>query len=320
MIQPQHRILFFGTPEFAVSTLRALLVDRRFQVVGVVTQPDREAGRGQDIKSSPVKQLAQEHKIPLFQPQRLKGNETAFFESIAGLGAIDFGVVVAFGQILPQKVLDYPKNGCLNVHASLLPRWRGAAPIQRALLAGDKETGVCIMHMEAGLDTGPVFSTATIPIDEIYTGASLHDALAQVGAKLLVDTIPKISSGELSAQIQPSEGVTYAEKISADDCKINWEQEAAIIARQVRAFFPRPGAFTYLEGKRLKILQAQSKELHPAHSSAQVGDILSVDASAITVRAAIGQLAIEELQLEGRRALSTEAFIKGVDLRGKRLG
>lgn len=308
-----HSIVFYGTPDFAAICLRALLQDARFQVKAVVTQPDKAAGRGAKLSSPPVKVLAAQHAIRVFQPNRLKKESVALIESLNCLGPFDLGVVVAFGQIIPQTLLDLPKHGCVNVHASLLPRWRGAAPIQRALLAGDRQTGVCLMQMEAGLDCGPVYSRQQVEIGAQDNFGILHDSLAQLGADLLTRDAEKIINGEIKAGSQSEDGLTYAHKIDPAETKIDWRKSALEIERQVRAFSPYPGAYTMLEGKRLKILAAQRKAcriegpLHP-------GKVHYVDRLTLELECAAEVLSLQEVQLEGKKRLNIKEFLLGAKL------
>lgn len=326
MNQTPLRIIFFGTPFFAVPALESLLSDSRFKVVGVVTQPDKPAGRGQSMQASAIKQVAVKNDIPVFQPIKIRGNEQSFFDQISCLGPVDFCVVIAFGQILPQSLLDYPEIACVNVHASLLPRWRGAAPIQRAILAGDSESGVCIMKMEAGLDTGGVYSKVSVKISDCESASSLHDKLSESGAALLLQTLPKIASGELQAVSQPEDGITYAEKIRSSDYLIDWHEDATCCLLKIRAFSPRPGAYCFLDGKRLKILNARicpSKECSdkiPVKAAQMPGSVLSVSESGIVIQTGNGIIEIFELQLEGKKAMAVKDFIKGYNgLEGKML-
>ena len=241
-ISAMTRIVFMGTPEFAVPTLEALA--DAHQVVGVVTQPDRQAGRGRELRPSPVKEVALERDLPLFQPRTLRTPEAV--EQLKGWEP-DVIVVAAFGQILRQDVLDLPPHGCLNVHASLLPRWRGAAPVAATILAGDEVTGVTIMKMDAGLDTGPVLErSAPVKIEPDDTRAELKKRLAEVGADLLIRVLPAYLAGDLIPQPQPEAGVTYAEQLRKEDGRIDWQRSAAELDRQVRAFTPWPGVFTTL--------------------------------------------------------------------------
>ncbi|MDQ7035417.1 MAG: methionyl-tRNA formyltransferase [Anaerolineae bacterium] len=242
------KIVFMGTPDFAVPTLQALI--DHHQVIGVVTQPDRPAGRGGTVRMSPIKRIALKHNIPIFQPEKLRRKEA--IEELKQWQP-DVYVVAAFGQILPQTVLDIPTHGSLNVHASLLPRWRGAAPIHAAIRAGDDMAGVTIMKMDAGLDTGPMLLKGAIPIEADETGQSLHDKLAEIGAKMLLEALPSYLSGELQAEPQPEEGVTHAPQLKKEEGEIDWSQDAASIERLVRAFTPWPGTYTTFRGKQLKI-------------------------------------------------------------------
>jgi methionyl-tRNA formyltransferase len=306
------RIVFMGTPDFAVPTLEALVeahqvvgVDR-LQLVGVVTQPDREAGRGRELRPSPFKEVALEHALPLFQPQTLRTRE-----AVAHLAAWepDVIVVAAFGQILRQDVLDLPTHGCLNVHASLLPRWRGAAPAVAAILAGDEVTGVTIMKMDAGLDTGPILKKSepeTIGAND--TRAELEKRLAKVGADLLVRVLPAYLAGDLVPQPQSEEGVTYAPQLRKEDGQIDWHRSAVQLDRQVRAVTPWPGAFTTLQGQRLKILQATP--LPAWRGDAPPGTIVAL-ADGCAVVTGKGALRLKEVQLAGKRPMDIEAFLCG---------
>ena len=332
-------VLFFGTPIFAAESLKRLLDHPELiKVVGVITQPDRPAGRGSASKGkkltpSPVKELAQSHGIPVLTPNSVKKEIDQFLQELTALGPVELGIVAAFGQILPQRLLDYPRLGCLNVHGSLLPRWRGAAPIQRALLAGDQETGVCIMQMEAGLDTGPVFSWTAVPITPTTTGGALHDELARVGADLLVETIPAILAGDLPAIPQNElklvdSDVTYAHKIVAQDLLLDWQKSAEELERQIRTFSPAPGCTTLLSGRRVKIFQCSPEGHYTTNIGAdgsaplpsEAGTVLAATAQGITVQCGRGALTLLELQLEGAKRLPVAEFIKGGAIRvGDRL-
>ncbi len=294
------RIVFMGTPDFAVPSLRTLI--DRFEVVGVVTQPDRPAGRGGEVRLSPVKQVALGAGIPVFQPQKIRQPDA--IEQLKGWQA-DVYVVAAFGQILPQALLDIPPFGSINVHASLLPRWRGAAPIQAAILAGDAQTGITIMKMDAGLDTGPMLSQSAIPIQPLETGESLHQRLAQLGAELLVATLPAYLNGSIEPRPQPEDGITYAPQITKDQGRIDWQTAADAIERQVRAFYPWPGAFTIWEDKTLKIHSAAyaTGELEPGRVAEQDGHIV--------VGTGDGVLLPGRVQLAGRKAVSIDDFVRG---------
>lgn len=313
-------VLFFGTPDFAVPGLQAILGIEGVKVIGVVTQPDKPTGRGGTVTPSPIKKVALDHQIPVLQPTSIRKELETFLANVAALGPCDIGVVIAFGQILPLQVLHYPKAHCVNVHASLLPRWRGAAPIHRALLAGDSSTGVCLMDMEAGLDTGGVYSSATTPIHENDTVGSLHDRLAQLGANLLTTDLAKIARGELTPIPQPSEGVTYASKITPQEARIDWSLPSTVIERTVRGFFPFPGAYTSWQGKRMKVLEGcVSSPTTPTDSTP--GEILSAASDRFEIATGQGVYQITSLQPEGKRRMSVAEFLNGnVIVTGARLG
>ena len=250
------RVVFMGTPDFSVPSLQRLHNDPRFEVVGVVTQPDRPAGRGRSITPPPVKQAAQEAGIPIFQPETLRSPEAV--QQLRDWSC-DVIVVVAFGQILRSEVLELPPFGCVNVHASLLPRWRGAAPIQYALCAGDSETGITIMKMDRGLDSGPIISQQSIPMAEDETGPSLHDRLAVLGASLLPDVLHEYLTGSLIPMPQPEEGITLAPTLKKRDGEIDWAQPARMIDLHVRAYTPWPGTHTTLNGKVIKVIHGHTE-------------------------------------------------------------
>ena len=250
------RVVFAGTPEFSVPVLQALLGSRH-PVVGVYTQPDRPSGRGRKLTPSPVKQLALQHGIPVFQPASLRDADAQ--RQLAALEP-ELMVVVAYGLILPQAVLDLPARGCVNLHASILPRWRGAAPIQRAILAGDQESGVCLMQMEAGLDSGPVLAELRTPITADDTGGTLHDRLSRLAAELLAEQLDALAQDRLQPQSQDETLVTYADKLDKSEAVIDWGQDAAQLERKVRAFNPWPVAQTSYEGKALRIWDARAVE------------------------------------------------------------
>jgi methionyl-tRNA formyltransferase len=292
------RIVFMGTPEFAVPSLNALI--QHHEVVGVVTQPDRPAGRGGELRPPPVKQLALTHGIPCVQPVKLREVKDWLRAQDA-----DLFVVAAFGQILPQSVLDMPKHGCLNVHGSLLPRWRGAAPIHAAIRAGDAETGITIMLMDAGLDTGQMLTKASTPITADDTSATLHDRMAALGASLLIETIPPYLNGEITPQPQDDALATYAPQIDKDEGRIDWHAPAAQIERTIRAFDPWPGTFTHWEGKLLKVHRARVRV-----GQQPIGSIALVE-GALCVGTGDGLLELVELQLEGRKRVSAGDFLRG---------
>jgi methionyl-tRNA formyltransferase len=262
------RIAFMGTPDFAVPTLAALLAAGH-DVVAVYSQPPRPAGRGKKERKSAVHTFADQHNIPVHTPLSMRDvDEQAKLKALN----LDFVVVVAYGQILPQAVLDAPKFGCVNVHASLLPRWRGAAPIHRAIMAGDNETGVCIMMMEAGLDTGPVIHRVSVPITTSDTTAKLHDKLAEMGANVIDEAITAYATGKATPEAQPEDGITYAHKIDKAEAKIDWSQSAEIIDRQIRGLSPFPGAWCELEGTRIKLLDSEV-----CNNSGEAGTVLDND-------------------------------------------
>jgi len=299
------RVIFIGTPEFAVPSLEELIESDAHQVVGVVTQPDRQAGRGRRVVQSPIKQAALARDLPLFQPQSLRTPEA--MEQLAAWQP-DVIVVAAFGQILRQKVLDLPPNGCLNIHASLLPRWRGAAPIAAAILAGDVATGVTIMRMDAGLDTGPILAQQEEEIQPDDTRAELEERLAKAGAKLLAEKLPAYLAGDLEPRPQPEEGVTYAKRLRKEDGLLDWSRPAAELDRRVRAFNPWPGAFTTLRGQRLKVLQ--TVPLLEWRGDAPPGTVIALADGAAVVTGK-GALRLDGVQLAGKRPMDITAFLCG---------
>jgi methionyl-tRNA formyltransferase len=306
------RLGFAGTPEFAVPALEALGVAHR--ICAVFTQPDRPAGRGQPLHSSPVKTRATLGGLPVYQPASFKSPQT--LELLRGM-ALDALVVVAYGLILPPAALECPRLGCINIHASLLPRWRGAAPIQRALLAGDETTGVTIMRMDAGLDTGPMLEARAVDIGARDTAKTLHDRLARLGADLVGETLNALSKGGIREVPQPSEGVTYAEKINKSEARIDWRQDALQIARLVRAFNPWPVAETQLDGAQLRIWDAEVSAA-PETVAAAPGTVLAAREAGIDVACGRGVLRILRLQLAGRKSLCAREFIQGQRLDGAR--
>lgn len=309
------RIAFAGTPAFALPALRALLASRH-RVVGVLTQPDRPAGRGRELRASPVKLLASTVPgLPIAQPATLKTPEG---RAILHEWSPDLLVVVAYGLILPQAVLDRPRFGCVNIHGSLLPRWRGAAPIQRAILAGDTETGVSIMQLDAGLDTGPVLLERRHPIGMHDTAGDLHDALSELGAAALMEVVEAIASGTVVVRAQPAEGVTYAAKLEKSEAVLDWRQSATELDRQVRAFNPWPIAETRFAGESLRILRARIAQ--PSGSEAAPGTLLGLAEDGVRVACGEGVLAVGELQRAGKRPVSARDFANAVRLDGTRFG
>ncbi|HTU64641.1 MAG TPA: methionyl-tRNA formyltransferase [Steroidobacteraceae bacterium] len=308
------RIAFAGTPQFAVPALRVLLASRH-AVVGVLTQPDRPAGRGQQLRASPIKLLAQEAGLPLAQPATLK---TAEGRAALEAWAPDLLVVVAYGLILPQPVLDLPRLGCVNIHGSLLPRWRGAAPIQRAILAGDAETGVTIMKLDAGLDTGPMLLERRRPIQTQDTAGDVHDALSELGAAALAEAVEGLAAGTLAARAQPAAGATYAPKIEKAEARLDWNAAAADLDRRVRAFNPWPIAETSFAGEPLRVLRARVAD-QPA-SDAAPGTLLGLADDGLRVACGEGVLAVRELQRAGKRPVTARDFANAVRLDGLRFG
>lgn len=294
------RVVFAGTPDFSVPVLQALL-DSGHSVVGVYSQPDRPAGRGRKLTPGPVKQLALQHAVPVFQPLSLKPVEAQ--RELADLEP-DLMVVVAYGLILPQAVLDLPGRGCVNLHASLLPRWRGAAPIQRAILAGDRESGVCLMQMEAGLDSGPVLAEARTAISSDDTGGTLHDRLSVLAAELLATHLDDLEQGVLEAHVQDEALVTYAGKLDKSEALVDWQRDAAYLERQVRAFNPWPVAQTGYDGKMLRIWSARAIE-----GSAAPGRVVTAGKQGIDVGCGSGCLRLLEIQMPGAKRLSAADFL-----------
>lgn len=295
------KIIFAGTPDFAARHLDALLASEH-QVVGVFTQPDRPAGRGNKLTSSPVKTLAQTHAIPVFQPKSLRPAENQ--QLVADLQA-DVMVVVAYGLILPQAVLTMPRLGCINVHGSLLPRWRGAAPIQRSLWAGDSETGVTIMQMDVGLDTGDMLYKLSCPITAQDTSATLYDKLAQLGPQGLLETLAQLADGRAQPEKQDDAQANYAEKLSKEEARLDWQLSAAQLERCIRAFNPWPVSYFLIEDQPVKVWQAT---LLP-HVAKQPGEIVAADKHGIQVATAEGVLNLQLLQPAGKKAMSAQDLL-----------
>ncbi len=303
------RVIFAGTPDFAASALAAL-IEAGHEILVVLTQPDRPKGRGMKLTPSPVKTLALQHNLPVWQPENLK--DTAVQQQLRDLQA-DVMVVAAYGLLLPAAVLNIPEHGCLNIHASLLPRWRGAAPIQRAIEAGDAESGVCIMQMDVGLDTGDVLLSRSTPITEATTAAQLHDDLAVIGAQAIVEALAKLP--ELTAIPQPEAGVTYAQKLSKADAEIDWALGAKQIHAKIRALNPVPGAWSNLNEQVIKIWASKVLE---QRSDAAIGSIVAADKQGIAVQTGAGVILITELQASGSKRMAAAAFVAGhADLMGQ---
>lgn len=306
-------LLFAGTPEFSVPALEALLASRH-RVVAVYTQPDRPAGRGQQVTMSAVKQCALRHGLPVEQPQTLK--DLAAVERLAHWSA-DLMIVVAYGLLLPKTVLETPRLGCVNIHASLLPRWRGAAPIQRAIQAGDKESGVTIMQMDVGLDTGPMLLERVTPIDARETAAMLHDRLAALGAAAVIEAIDAIAAGSAMPRAQPKDGATYAAKIRKEEALIDWSRSALEIDRQVRAFNSWPIAETRWNGQQLRVWESLPLS---TETSAPPGTVIATSAAGIDVATGAGTLQLTRVQSAGRKAMAAADFLKAHRPEGAVLG
>jgi methionyl-tRNA formyltransferase len=303
------RIIFAGTPDFAAPTLKALINDADFDILAIITQEDKPVGRKQELTPPPVKVIAQENKIKILQPTKIK----LIQEEITALKP-DFLIVVAYGKLLPQAILDIPKYGCINVHASLLPRWRGAAVIQAPILAGDKETGVTIMKMDKGLDTGPIIAQMKINILKDETAETLHNELAKIGSMILPETLKTFARGEMELKPQDEKFATYARELKKEDGKIDWNKPAVEIERMVRAYTPWPGTFGRFEigdlrfGKNLKIIEVKNNVL--AINKYKVGETFLIDKK-MAVQTGDGALIIEKLQLEGGKPMSAEEFLRG---------
>ena len=309
------RIAFAGTPEFARVALEAIAA-AGFEIVLVLTQPDRPAGRGMKLQASPVKQLAVARGWPVVQPRSLRLDGKYPEDAAAARAAIldarlDVMVVAAYGLILPQWVLDAPRLGCLNIHASLLPRWRGAAPIHRAIEAGDEETGVTIMQMDAGLDTGDMLIGESLPIGEDST-AQLHDRLAALGGRLIVEALQQAEAGLLKPVAQPIEGISYAHKVEKQEAQVDWTQDAATIVRRIRAFDPFPGASSTVAGETLKLWAARVQSGPPADAP---GTVLAVSPTGVAVAARDAVVMLTELQRPGGKRLPVAEFLRGFDLK-----
>lgn len=290
------RIVFAGTPDFAARHLAALLSSEH-EVIAVYTQPDRPAGRGKKLTASPVKNIALEHDIPVYQPVNFKSDEAK--QELKDLNA-DIMVVVAYGLLLPQAVLDTPKLGCINVHGSILPRWRGAAPIQRSIWAGDAQTGVTIMQMDIGLDTGDMLKIATLPIEATDTSATMYDKLAELGPRALVECLTDIASGNAAPEKQNDDEANYASKLSKDEAKIDWNQPAEFIERCVRAFNPWPMSFFSVEENNIKVWRSRVED---NATESVAGTILKADKTGIYVATGQGTLVLEQIQIPGKKAM-----------------
>jgi methionyl-tRNA formyltransferase len=301
------RLAFMGTPDFAVPALQALYAAGH-DIACVYSQPARPAGRGQKERPSPVQSAAEKLGYPVRTPSSLK-DETAQ-QAFRDLG-LDIAVVVAYGLILPQAILDAPRHGCLNIHASLLPRWRGAAPIQRAILAGDTESGVTIMQMDAGLDTGPTLLMEATPITHATTGESLHDALSEMGSRMIVEALERIAAGSLPPIPQPEDGATYAKKLSREEARIDWRDPADALERKLRAFTPWPGTWFDLDGQRIKLLEAEV-----ADGKGEPGTVLD---DKFTVACGERALRLKRLQRQGKSLMEAADFLRGLSVPAGRI-
>ena len=312
------RIVFMGTPDFSVPALKAL-VEAGHQVIAVVTQPDKPKGRGKEVQMTPVKIQAMEYGIPVYQPAKVR--EASFVEVLQGLEA-DVYVVIAFGQLLPKAVLELPKYGCINIHASLLPKYRGAAPIQWCVIDGERETGITTMMMDVGLDTGDMLEKAVIPIEEKETGGSLHDKLSMAGGDLILSTLKKLEEGTLVRTPQTDEGTCYAKMLTKSLGDIDWNQSAVSIERLIRGLNPWPSAYTLWNGKTIKIWSADvitgretavllSESGVPSETGITPGTVVCSDKHGLVVCTGDGLLSIRELQMEGKKRMDTPAFLRG---------
>lgn len=298
------RIVFAGTPDFAARHLEALL-KASANIVGVYTQPDRPAGRGKKLQPSAVKQVALDNGIEVYQPLNFKADEDV--QQLADLKP-DLFIVVAYGLLLPQSVLDIPTLGCINSHASLLPRWRGAAPIQRAIEAGDDKSGVTVMQMELGLDTGPMLHKIDTPIMPSDTGGTLHDRLAQLGSQAVVDVVAKFAQGAVLGEVQNDELSTYAKKLNKDEALIDWRQDAQLVVQKIRAFNPAPMCYTLLGDHRIRILQAQ---VYPKTHTTMPGTVISVNDMGIIIACGNMAVSLEQVQLPGKKPMKVADLLNG---------
>ena len=301
------RIVFMGTPDFSVPTLEALLKGGH-EVIGVVTQPDRPKGRGKAVLMTPVKEKALEYGIPVYQP--VKAREESFVELLRSLKP-DAMVVIAFGQILPKAILDIPKYGCINIHASLLPKYRGAAPLQWVVLEGEKETGITTMMMDVGMDTGDMLEKLVVPVDKKETYGSIHDKLSVLGGELILSTLEKLENGTLERTPQPEDEATYTKKITKVMGDIDWTEDAAVIERYIRGLNPWPSAYTSWNGKTLKIWDADVLE---QEYSGEPGEIIKVEKDGVLVKTGKDILVLREVQLEGKKRMEIQAFLRGYQL------
>lgn len=310
------RVVYMGTPDFAVPALEAL-IDSHHEVVGVFTQPDRKSGRGKKVRRPPVKKVAEEAGVPVYQPKRVKKNDEAYQTLVDWQP--DIVVVAAYGQILPERILEVPRLGCVNIHASLLPKWRGAAPINWAIVHGDEKTGVTIMQMDVGLDTGPMLAKHEVDIPAEMTAQELHDRLAELGRETIVDSLDKLAAGELEPTPQDDAESSYASMLSKEDGRIDWTKSGAAVANHIRGFNPWPGAFAFHEQdgdqQRIKFHRARPVE-GPSQGEGEPGKVLEADASSGRLVIACGEGAIDvvEVQAPGRKAMSARDFLNGYEI------
>ena len=304
------KLVFAGTPEFAVTALDALH-HAGHDIAGVFTQPDRPAGRGRKLQAAPVALRAEALGLAVHKPLKLHAEAQAVLRQLAP----EVMVVVAYGLLLPQAVLDIPLHGCINIHASLLPRWRGAAPIARAVEAGDSETGITIMRMDAGLDTGPMLLVERLPLTAAMTAAQLHDDLAPLGGRLIVEALARLQRGELPQQAQPADGMTYAKKLSKEESRIDWSRPAEELARRVRAFNPAPVAWSELDGERIRFWNARAQG---GSTAAAPGTVVAADAAGLRIACGAGELLVTKLQRPGGKALDAAQAVRGWMISGKR--
>ncbi len=306
-MQPQEiRTIFMGTPDFALQTLQGL-IDAGCNLIGVYTQPDRPKGRGKQLAAPPIKELALQHDIPVYQPLKLRQPE-----AVAELEALapDLIVVVAYGQILPKSVLDIPRYGCINVHASLLPRYRGAAPINKAIIDGETETGITTMYMDVGLDTGDMLIKKSLAIGPQETAGELHDRLAVLGRETMEETLQKLCAGTLQREVQDDDQSTYASMMKKEDGRINWGCSAVEVHNQIRGLDPWPGAYTSLNGELLKLARTSPENT----DGGKPGSIISADNNGVSIACGTGTLLVKELQLAGRKRLAAADFLRGCPL------
>ena len=312
------KIVFMGTPDFAVPTLEALYQSRH-EVVAVVTQPDKPKGRGKAMAMPPVKEKALEYGIPVYQPVRVRKDE-AFFEELTKIQP-DVIVVIAFGQILPERILNLPKYGCINIHASLLPKYRGAAPIQWAVINGDEVSGVTTMQMDVGLDTGDILDTVEVRLDPKETGGSLFDRLSLAGGKLILSTLEKAEAGILHPVKQDEAEATHVTMLDKSMGQIDWSMDAAVIERLIRGLNPWPSAYTQWEGKTMKIWEAEVEDVVETIDTHEPGTITEVTKHGFKVQTGKGRLAIKSLQIPGKKRMEADAFLRGYHIEtGEKLG